>query len=108
LTGTNLFLAASIGATPDFEGATDVPADFTGTQLSVPHPVNGMLYLRLRDDPPTVQTLTLPVTLMSPALANKPAAISPQQPAATAPIAQQTSVQTAAESQQNAAAKNAP
>jgi hypothetical protein len=75
LTGTNLFLAASIGASPDFEGATDVPPDFTGTQLSVPHPVNGMLYLRLRDDPPTVQTLTLPVTLMSTAMANRPATI---------------------------------
>jgi len=38
-----------------------VPPDFTGTQLSVPHPVNGVLYLKLRDDPATVQTLTLPV-----------------------------------------------
>ena len=28
----------------------------------VPHPANGMLYLKLRDDPETVQTLTLPVT----------------------------------------------
>jgi len=35
------------------------PPDFTGTQLSVPHPANGTLYVRLRDDPGTVQTLTL-------------------------------------------------
>jgi hypothetical protein len=28
-----------------------------------------VLYLKLRDDPETVQTLTLPVTLMSPAAA---------------------------------------
>jgi hypothetical protein len=91
LTGTNLFLAASIGATPDFEGATDVPPDFTGTQLSVPHPVNGMLYLRLRDDPPTVQTLTLPVTLMSTAMANRPATIPlPAQSVATASTGRQT------------------
>ena len=62
LTGTNLFLAASIGSTPEFDFATDVPPDFTGTQLSVPHPVNGVLYLKLRDDPETVQTLSLAVT----------------------------------------------
>ena len=62
LTGTNLFLAASIGATPELDNAADVPPEFTGTQLSVPHPAGGLLYLRLRDDPETVQTLTLPVT----------------------------------------------
>ena len=62
LTGTNLFLAASIGSTPEFDFATDVPPDFTGTQLSVPHPANGVLYLKLRDDPETVQTLSLAVT----------------------------------------------
>ena len=39
----------------------DVPADFTGTQMTVPHPVNGLLYLKLRDDPETVQTLALSV-----------------------------------------------
>jgi hypothetical protein len=61
LTGANLFLASSISATPDFENATDLGPEFTGTQLSVPHPVNGVLYLKLRDDPATVQTLTLPV-----------------------------------------------
>jgi hypothetical protein len=38
-----------------------VTPEFTGTQLSVPHPVNGLLYLKLRDDPATVQTLTLPI-----------------------------------------------
>jgi hypothetical protein len=28
----------------------------------VAHPANGTLYLKLRDDPATVQTLTLPIT----------------------------------------------
>jgi len=73
LIGTNLFLATAIGATTDFNNATDVPPDFTGTQLSVPHPVNGALYLRLRDDPTTVQTLTLPV-VVAPASAQAAAA----------------------------------
>jgi len=66
LTGTNLFLAASISSAEDFANATEVPPDFTGGQLAVPHPTNGVLYLKLRDDPGTVQTLTLPVTLVAP------------------------------------------
>jgi len=61
LTGTNLFLAAAVAATPDFTNAIEVPPDFTETQLLVPRPANGQLYLRLRDDPSTVQTLVLPV-----------------------------------------------
>ncbi len=84
LTGTNLFLAASIGGTPELDNATEVPPDFTGTQVSVPHPANGMLYLRLRDDPSTVQTLSLPIVaatapgqLPVPAQNATPAAVVP-------------------------------
>jgi hypothetical protein len=84
LTGANLFLAASISATPDFYNPTDVPPDFTGTQLAVPHPVNGMLYLKLRDDPATVQTLTLPVTPASLA-DSKTVSAQAQPPAAASP-----------------------
>ncbi|HEY1254371.1 MAG TPA: hypothetical protein VGF01_06295 [Terracidiphilus sp.] len=65
LTGTNLFLAASIAATQEFDSAVDLPQEFTGTQIGVPHAVNGVLYLKLRDDPETVQTLNLPVTLVN-------------------------------------------
>jgi hypothetical protein len=65
LTGSNLFLATAIAATPEFDNASDVPPEFAGTQLSVPHPANGVLYLKLRDDPETVQTLTLPVVPMT-------------------------------------------
>lgn len=61
LTGTNLFLARAISSSSDFDNAVDVPADFTGTQITVPHPSNGVLYLKLRDDPETVQTLALSV-----------------------------------------------
>ena len=92
LTGTNLFLAASVSATSDFENPTDVPPDFTGTQLTVPHPANGVLYLKLRDDPATVQTLTLPVTLISPAESKaaaaqaQPAAAPPATPPAAPPV----------------------
>jgi hypothetical protein len=65
LSGSNLFLATAIASTPTFDNPTDVPPDFTGTQLVVPHPSSGTLYLKLRDDPGTVQTLTLPVLPIS-------------------------------------------
>ena len=84
LTGTNLFLAASVAASPDFDNAVDVPADFTGTQLTVPHPVNGMLYLKLRDDPETVQTLALSAMPLTPG-ATVP--VTPVAPTAVKPAA---------------------
>jgi hypothetical protein len=65
LTGTNLFLISSIGSSPDDNDSTDVPGDFTGMQLSVPHPTNGLLYIWLRDDPATAQTLAMAVTAES-------------------------------------------
>jgi hypothetical protein len=84
LTGSNLFLASSIGATPDPSNATEVPPDFTGTELSLPHPANGTFYLWLRDDPDTVQTLTLPVTPLS-LSASQPSAAQP--PVVSTPLA---------------------
>lgn len=74
LTGTNLFLAESVASSSDFDNAVNVPADFTGTQLTVPHPVTGVLYLKLRDDPETVQTLALSAMPMTPGT-SAPAAI---------------------------------
>jgi hypothetical protein len=84
LTGTDLFLATSIGATQNQDNATNVPPDFTGIQLSVPHPANGILYLWLRDDPGTVQTLTLPITPGNPQAVQSAAAQAQQTPAAAA------------------------
>ncbi len=81
LSGTNLFLADSIAATQDFATPTAVPLEFTGTEIKVPHPVNGVLYLKLRDDPNTVQKLTLAITYPPPL----PAPIAPAAPAAAAP-----------------------
>jgi hypothetical protein len=80
LNGSDLFLVTSFAATPSFDNPTNVPPQFTGTQLIVPHPVNGVLYLKLRDDPDTVQMLTLPVTLIS--LAESKAAAAESQPGA--------------------------
>lgn len=85
LTGTNLFLASSISASPDFDNAVDVPGDFTGMQLTVPHPANGVLYLKLRDDPETVQTLGLSVLPAGSSLASKPSESRQEQQSAQTP-----------------------
>ena len=82
LVGNNLFLAESISAAEDFSNATEIPLDFTGGQLAVPHPVNG------GDDPQTVQTLTLPVTVVT-AQASQPrgqTAAVQTQPPGTPPV----------------------
>jgi hypothetical protein len=82
LTGSNLFLITGVGATQDMANAVDVPPEFTGNTLTVPNTAKavgsaaanpaaavagptglaGTLYVRLRDDPGTVQMLSLPVT----------------------------------------------
>jgi hypothetical protein len=90
LSGSNLFLATAFAATPEFDNASEVPAEFTGTQLAVPHPVNGQLYLKLRDDPETVQVLTLPVANAVPpaaAPAVQPGSAPAPEPAVSAPPA---------------------
>jgi hypothetical protein len=102
LSGNNLFLADSIATTPDFANPVQVPGEFAGSQLVVPHPANGTLYLKLRDDPATVQTLTLPVTPVSipaeaaaiksqpaaPANGQTPVSSEPSTPTTTDPEAQ--------------------
>lgn len=94
LSGTNLFLVDSIASAQDFGNAVEVPADFTGAQLTVPHPVNGTLYLKLRDDPETVQTLTLPVTPMGLTGMSAAAQAQAAAPQVAAPPAGQDSGQT--------------
>ncbi|MDR3725172.1 MAG: hypothetical protein P4K83_11885 [Terracidiphilus sp.] len=90
LMGTNLFFATAFSASQDFANATEVPPEFTGTQINVPRPANNALYLKLRDDPDTVQALTLPITFAA-GEAKAASAITPQatsvatRSAATAP-----------------------
>jgi hypothetical protein len=100
LTGTNLFLASSFSASPEFENPVEVPLDFTETQIAIPHPTNGVLYLKLRDDPENVQTVTLPVTQApaAPADALAPAKSKPAAPPADAAATQSQTPSTAASS----------
>ena len=88
LSGTDLFLATSFSATATFDNPVSVPPGFTGTELVVPHPVKGILYLKLRDDPSGQETLTLPVKLI--AASNPLDELKPLTPApGAAPLAPQ-------------------
>src|SRR5271165_2227455 len=61
LKGTNLFLLDAVAADPQFSVAALVPEGFIGATLTVPHPLSGTLYVKLRDDPSDVNTASLPV-----------------------------------------------
>ena len=104
LSGTDLFLATQISASASFDSAVNVPPEFTGTELVVPHPAKGVLFLKLRDDPANAEMLMLPVTLMAgPAPTAAPAttpAAPPTTPAAQAPVAEGAQTQ-APEPKQN-------
>jgi hypothetical protein len=62
LTGSNLYLIDSVASDPQFTHTAPVPTGFLDATLSVPHPGDTGLYIKLRDDPSTVNTTTLPVT----------------------------------------------
>ena len=107
LSGSNLFLAAAVAATPAFDNPTDVPPDFTGTELVVPHAAGGTLYVKLRDDPSTVQTLTMPVT-PAPAQAIAPATMPAPAPETTVPQAKPEAPPTPPQSQTQSTAAPSP
>lgn len=62
LSGSNLYLIDSVASDPQFTHTAPVPTGFLDATLSVPHPSETGLYLKLRDDPSTVSTATLPTT----------------------------------------------
>ena len=62
LSGTNLFLIEAVAADSDFGSPVVVPDGFPGTTLSVPHPADGRLYLRLRDDPAAINVVSIATT----------------------------------------------
>lgn len=66
LTGSGLFLLSAVSSNPDFDEDAQVPDGFTGTSLEVPRPsatsaTMPSLYLKLRDDPAAVQSVSLPL-----------------------------------------------
>lgn len=55
--GRDLFLIDAVGATSSLDQASQVAQGYTGSALKAPAPLDGKLYLRLRDAPDSVVTL---------------------------------------------------
>lgn len=66
LSGANLFLVDSVANEPQFEHPVEVPDGFPGYILPVPHPSDGQLYVKLRDDPSVVNQVTLAAETLPP------------------------------------------
>jgi hypothetical protein len=91
LTGTNLFLVDAIANDAHFDHSTQIPQGFPGYTLSVPHPINGQLYVKLHDDPSVVNSVAFPQEALPPlptaapaAVPSAPASAPTPQPATTA------------------------
>jgi serine/threonine protein kinase len=61
LSGSNLFLIGAVASDAQFARTLPVPPGFTEATLTVPRPNGTLLYLKLRDDRETVNTVVLPV-----------------------------------------------
>ncbi len=61
LSGDKLFLLDSVSTDADFVNSVTVPEGFVEDALAIPPPKGKMLYIKLRDDPDTVDTVALPV-----------------------------------------------
>ena len=61
LSGDKLFLLDSVATDADFANSLTVPEGFVEDALAIPPPKGKMLYIKLRDDPATVDTVALPV-----------------------------------------------
>jgi hypothetical protein len=57
----DLYLLESVSVDADFAHATHVPDGFTEPVLSIPHPLQGQIYFKLRDDPATVNVAVVDV-----------------------------------------------
>ncbi|WP_263381677.1 hypothetical protein [Granulicella arctica] len=63
LAGANLYLLDSISNDPTFTNPAAIPEGFVGSTVPMPHPVNGIFYIKLRDDPDSIDPVTLPILL---------------------------------------------
>ena len=98
LSGSDLFLLDSVSSDADFARATHVPDGFTASVLRIPHPLQGKLYVKLRDDPAVVNVAVLDVKTAPPASAAGVPPAAAGSASATEPMAPPASV----------AAKNLP
>lgn len=61
LSGDKLFLLESVSSDADFVNSVSVPEGFVEDALAIPPPKGKTLYIKLRDDPSTIDTVALPV-----------------------------------------------
>lgn len=66
LTGDKLFLLDSVSADPDFANSVSVPEGFVADGLTIPAPKAKTIYIKLRDDPATVDVAVLPTLSSEP------------------------------------------
>ncbi len=66
LNGDKLFLLDSVSTDAEFANPVTVPAGFVEDALSIPPPKGKTLYIKLRDHPDTVDTVTLPLLSAQP------------------------------------------
>ncbi len=66
LSGDKLFLLDSVSADADFANPVTVPEGFVEDALAIPPPKGKTLYIKLRDDPATIDTVALPVSQSQP------------------------------------------
>lgn len=61
LSGSSLFLIDSVASDAAFTHNLPVPSGYVDSTLTVPRPNGTLLYIKLRDDPTSVNTMVLPV-----------------------------------------------
>jgi len=61
LSGSNMYLIDSIASDAQFTRNVSVPVGFGSSTLSVPRTDESLLYMKLRDDPQSVNTISVPV-----------------------------------------------
>ncbi len=61
LSGDKLFLIDAVSSDPDFTNSVTVPEGFVDPALAIPFPKGKTLYIKLRDDPATVDTAVVPL-----------------------------------------------
>jgi hypothetical protein len=83
LTGSDLYLVDSLSTDAAFTNPIDVPEGFVGTTISLPRPPKTGFYLKLRDEPTSANTVTLPIQVQK----NTPATTSTQPPSDPVPPA---------------------
>lgn len=66
LSGDRLFLLDAVSADPDFSSSVTVPDGFVEASLAIPAPKGKALYIKLRDDPATVDTAIVPILNVQP------------------------------------------